>query len=242
MSRSASLLIVIVFLIIGFSGCVSGTDKTEEVVGIVENYAATHTYLEEDFFLCGDFAVDVWNIITTRGLNATIRVGNVNESTSMFTDYNHVWVTVEVRPGEWLAFETTTGYSVSREQNPLYYEGASFDSLADFREFNDLLKLRNFQARRVKKEVGISSVPCDEYNAAVILRDELQRKLDIANQTNQTSAENLADLQLEVDTHQKLADILEINCVGALDVYEGELGELADIDERIVAVLERVSG
>ena len=40
---------------------------------------ATHTYSEADLFVCADIAVNVWNMVKIKGINARIAAGNVNK-------------------------------------------------------------------------------------------------------------------------------------------------------------------
>jgi CheY-like chemotaxis protein len=108
---------------------------------IAEGYHNTHTYLgvqtgqSGDIYVCLDMAKDVWNMIKTRGINAALVVGNVNRTITTIEDINHAWVLAEVGPMDWLAIETTGGYVVTKEENPLYYTGMQFDTPADMMEY-----------------------------------------------------------------------------------------------------------
>ncbi|MCD6093106.1 MAG: transglutaminase domain-containing protein [Candidatus Aenigmarchaeota archaeon] len=114
--------------------------NTEIVKNIVKEYHKTHTYSKEDFFVCGDMAIDVWNLIKTKGINAKIIIGNIDNPDTNFTEYNHAWVLAEVEPFTWLALETTGGYIVYNETNPNYYKGYFFDNPSEFKKYLDLKK------------------------------------------------------------------------------------------------------
>ena len=111
---------------------------------IVAEYHKTHTYIEDDIFVCGDMASDVWNIVRTRGIAAKIQIGNVNADIESVLQSNHAWVLAEVSPGKWVALEATGGYVVHRNQNERYYHGHSFSNPRQLKEYSNLL--RQFQA------------------------------------------------------------------------------------------------
>ncbi|GAI65218.1 unnamed protein product, partial [marine sediment metagenome] len=53
-------------------------ENINTVTKIAEDYHKTHTYSFRDLFVCGDMAIDVWNQIKTKGINAIIVVGNID--------------------------------------------------------------------------------------------------------------------------------------------------------------------
>jgi hypothetical protein len=71
-------------------------------------------------------ANDVWNILKTKGINAKIRIGNVDKDNAKLFESNHAWVLAEVSADNWLPLETTGGYLVSVKDNPCYYRGWNF--------------------------------------------------------------------------------------------------------------------
>jgi hypothetical protein len=134
--------------------------KLAEVQRIAEEYHKTHTYSLNDFYVCSNMAMDVWNMIKTQGIDAKICVGNVKENISSYLDerdgvfnyYNHMdhaWVLAEVEPFKYIAVETTGGYLVwgnYSETNPdnvinqLYYTGTCFNTPNQFQNFIDARK------------------------------------------------------------------------------------------------------
>ena len=114
-------------------------EKIAIVKEIAEDYYKTHTYSKYDLFVCSDMAIDVWNLIKSKGINAKIYVGNTNKDNCKgLEDINHAWVVAETTPFKWLAVETTTGEIIF--DNKRYYLGYSFNSPKEFKKFIDLRK------------------------------------------------------------------------------------------------------
>jgi len=161
--------IIVISVFFGFllimSGCVydvpTEPDDTSSytlsnvdiVQNIVEEHYSTHTYSLVDFYVCTDSSIDVWNQVKTKGINAKICVGNIDEDISnyetnfeYFNHINHAWVLAETKPFTWVALETTGGYLVWGNnksggigiENELYYEGFCFDNPKEFKKFVDL--------------------------------------------------------------------------------------------------------
>ena len=94
--KKQNFLVLSIFIItILLSGCIEDEDSTttendyfisitpeEQNVKICEEaaqqYYETHTYVGNDVFDCDNMAIDVWNILKTKGINAEIAVGNVD--------------------------------------------------------------------------------------------------------------------------------------------------------------------
>jgi len=112
---------------------------------IVADYKSKNAYIgkqtgaKEDIYVCGDMAMAVWNQIRTRGIAALIMIGNVGEDMHSIFDANHAWVLAEVRPGLYLALETTGGFVEYESQNPKYYFGHAFANPKQLKEYVALL-------------------------------------------------------------------------------------------------------
>ncbi|HQD24557.1 MAG TPA: hypothetical protein PLU40_05985 [Methanoculleus sp.] len=125
------------------------SEKNIEIVtDIVEEYYKTHTYSKYDLFVCGDMAIDVWNMVETQGINAEIAVGNINDPDARWTEYNHVWVLAEVSPDGWLALEPTGGYTTHDDN---YYTGYFFENPNEFKEYLALIREYNAQISKIEK-------------------------------------------------------------------------------------------
>jgi len=116
-----------------------GETPIETAENIVKWYHETHIYTKYDFFVCSDMALDVWNMLKAQGIDALIQIGNVETGAENVTEADHAWVLAESSPGQYLALETTAGYLVWREDNPLYYQGWSFDNPREYKRFVELI-------------------------------------------------------------------------------------------------------
>jgi outer membrane murein-binding lipoprotein Lpp len=128
----------------------TGATPAQTAEKIVKYYQATHVYDTYDLFVCSDMAAEVWNMLKAQGISALIVVGKIDQSISDILQSDHSWVLAEVAPGDYLALETTGGVVVARSENPLYYQGWSFSSPADIKdydrkvwEYNIRVKLHN---------------------------------------------------------------------------------------------------
>ena len=107
-------------------------DKAKIVSDIVKDYHSTHTYSSNDLFICGDMAIDVWNMVKSKGINAKIMIGNVHKNTSDPKEFNHAWVVAEVEPFKWVALDPTAGIVTI---DKLYLQGITFDNPKEFKEY-----------------------------------------------------------------------------------------------------------
>jgi tetratricopeptide (TPR) repeat protein len=124
----------------------SASSNYIKVAMLMDDYHRKHKYLKEDFFVCSDMAIEVWDIIKTAGINAKLIVGNVErdiikyESTHEYiAKMNHVWVLAEVIPATWVPVEPTAGKIMHPQvQNfELYQKGSLFDNPRRFKEFSE---------------------------------------------------------------------------------------------------------
>jgi hypothetical protein len=118
----------------------------EQLQKIVRDYHATHTYSMDDLFVCVDMAIDVWNILKTKKINAKILAGRVDQDITHLNglehigQINHAWVVAEPQPGVAVPLETTGGYVVTPDKPNyrLYFEGTDFNNPKAFKEFIEL--------------------------------------------------------------------------------------------------------
>ncbi len=152
-----------------------GATPAETAGKIVKYYHDTHEYSTIDLFICSDMAGEVWNMLKAQGIDAVIAIGDTDSLVSDILQCNHAWVLAEVAPGEYLALEATGGYVITRSENAYYYNGWYFDSPADLKSHNELVREYNIR-------VGIIS---DIHNEAVAVAEEHDRS------TNPTIAAQL---------------------------------------------------
>jgi outer membrane murein-binding lipoprotein Lpp len=164
-----------------------GATPAETAEKIVKYYHETHVYSSYDLFVCSDMASEVWNMLKAQGINALIVVGNKDTAISNILDSNHAWVWAEVSPGEYLALETTGGFVVTGSENALYYRGWSFESPADLKNYNQLVR---------------------EYNIRVVIRNQIAAEdREVVEEHNQATNPTTADKLKAV--HEKLMELIE---------------------------------
>jgi hypothetical protein len=121
---------------------------------VLQLYHATHTYSETDFFVCADMAVDVWNMVKTKGINARIAAGNIDKPHADWKEFNHAWVVAEAAPRKWIALETTGGTLVTRDKNKNYYRGFFFTSPRGLKDYSERYRQGNKLLKRTKTLQG----------------------------------------------------------------------------------------
>ena len=142
----------------------TGDTVVETVTNIIEFYHDTHAYSKPDLFVCSDMASEVWSMLKARGIDARIVVGNIDVSIDDIVLSDHAWLLAEVDGGQYLALETTGGYVVYKDENPLYYRGWYFDSPADMKSYNDLIKEYNVRVEIINDLIARDNQVVDEHN------------------------------------------------------------------------------
>ena len=142
----------------------AGDTVLETVTNVVEYYHATHAYSVADLFVCSDMASEVWNMLKAQGIKSRIVVGNIDTRIDDILLSDHAWVLVEIDPGEYLALETTGGYVVYEEENSLYYRGWYFNSPADMKSYNALVREYNVRVEIVNQLILEDQQVVDEHN------------------------------------------------------------------------------
>jgi hypothetical protein len=142
----------------------TGATPAETAEKIVKSYHETHVYSAYDLFVCSDMASEVWNMLKAQNISAVIVVGNKDALISDILQSNHAWVLATVAPGTTLALETTGGRIVKKSENPLYYVGWTFNSPADLKSHNDMVKEYNTR-------VGFRNQINNEANKALVLHN-----------------------------------------------------------------------
>lgn len=220
--KKQNFLVLSIFIItILLSGCIEDEDSTttendyfisitpeEQNVKICEEaaqqYYETHTYVGNDVFDCDNMAIDVWNILKTKGINAEIAVGNVDLDEYDIDDWNHAWIMAEVAPNKWLAIECTGGYIVYKEDNPRYYYAHFFKNPKSLKDFNQLYRNYQIQLIEYNKAVYFYNALVEEYNSGdYYTKLYLQSGLEVAKLEMEEKARNLET------TFVKLEAILE---------------------------------
>jgi outer membrane murein-binding lipoprotein Lpp len=121
----------------------TGATPAETATKIVKYYHDTHVYSAYDLFVCSDMASEVWNMLKAQNISSVIVVGDVDVAITDILQSDHAWVVATVGAGDYLALETTGGYTVKKSEHPLYYRGWAFNSPADLKSHNDWVKEYN---------------------------------------------------------------------------------------------------
>lgn len=174
----------------------TNVDIVEE---IVRSYHETHTYMGPDIFVCGDMAMDVWNMVETEGINAEIMIGDPeNPRLTDLSKVTHAWVLAEVSPGKWVALETTGGF-ISYDDG--YYRGWSFESPREMRTYLSLIKQLNTQLKVVERATNDYNQKVSEYNSAVNRYNELSNQY--SRYAGRTSS-NPYEIQAAMDLYSQI--------------------------------------
>jgi len=174
------LLVLLLPLLIGCGVLSELIEKTpgETAVDIIEQYHETHVYSEYEFFVCSDMALDVWNMLKAQGIDALIQIGNVETGAENITEADHAWVLAEVSPGHYLALETTGGYTVWEKDNPLYYQGWSFDNPREYKRFVELRQEYNIRVTMIEQLTAKAQETYEEYEKEYDYYQELVSEYD----------------------------------------------------------------
>lgn len=206
---------------------------------IVEDYHKIHTYSVDDYFICADMAQDVWNIVDTQGLRAVLVAGNITDPGAGWKEYDHAWVLVEAAPRQWVALETTGGYLVYKNNNPLYYRGFFFANPKDLKTNMDLDRDYNNEVARSATMVSQYNAKVSEYTAE---RDYYHTILDSYNtkyagrNLTATQYQESLDVKNTIDTESQKLTLLKTELDQLTVTYNNEKQVMDDITAKITAL------
>ncbi len=118
-------------------------DLYNQISNISTNYACNTKYVsgEND---CNDMVVELWQILSNRGITSLIAVGNLDKSNESFLECNHAWLMVYSGEGAAAAIDTASAdiylweQVLSNPQYKQYWEGFLYkdpsDLLTDFKD------------------------------------------------------------------------------------------------------------
>jgi len=211
---------------------------------IVQSYHATHTYSESDFYVCADMTLDVWNMVETKGINARIAVGNVQNPQADWNQFNHAWVMAEVASDSWLALETTGGVVVRSDANKKYYRGFFFNTPKEFKEYVDLRKRRYDLSLRTKElEKELTNVR-REYE------QELRKHNSLIDEYNRTYADKRlsksrfkksTELRNRLNEQAMVVKKYEGRGQQLVGIINGNLEEVKEIDRQLARPIEQLN-
>ena len=143
-----------------------GDTTVETVTNIIEYYHDTHAYSKTDLFVCSDMAAEVWSMLKAQGIDARIVVGDIDIQIIDIMFSTHAWILAEVDDGQFLALETTGGYVVYENDNDLYYRGWYFNSPADMKSYNELVKEYNVRVSIINQVIAEDQAVVEAHNAS----------------------------------------------------------------------------
>jgi mannose/fructose-specific phosphotransferase system component IIA len=185
----------------------AGATTLETVTNIIEYYHDTHVYSKTDLFVCSDMASEVWSMLQAQGIDALIVVGDKEKAISDIIQSDHAWLLAEVEPGQYLALEATAGYAVYESENPLYYQGWYFDSPADMKSYNELVKEYNVRVEIRNQMVLEDQQVVDEHNQSTNPTEAAKLKAvhDMLEELILAQEAELLSIETEID---RLATVL----------------------------------
>lgn len=125
------------------------TNNYALIKSVLNDYRNDHTYTLKHSFVCVDMAIDVWNILATKGIKSKLMIGNIDKDISTerslmkyLGNMTHAWVLAEVSPSCWIPLETTGGFIVepSKTNYRHYNKGTIFDNPKQCKDFEDYRK------------------------------------------------------------------------------------------------------
>jgi hypothetical protein len=236
-SSIKGLLIIAQSKITELEGQVSVLKQQYEIIGetpvetaenIVKSYHETHIYSEYDFFVCSDMALDVWDMLKAHGINALIKIGNVETGAENITAASHAWVLAETTPGEYLALETTAGHAVWKEDNPLYYKGWSFDNPREYKRFVELKQEYNVRVDISNGLVNRVQTLFSEYEKELTRYQELLDEFNTKYAGHSVSLEAF-DFKDRIETQLAIMKEIEGRCNQLTDLIKKHTQELENI-------------
>jgi hypothetical protein len=134
-----------------------------EVTKTAKEYASTHTYRLEDRFVCIDMAIDVWNLLLTKGIKSYFTIGRSDDGligvslVEFIRKMNHIWLNVILSETELLIIETTTGevfipdpYKITK-----YCTGVYLETPAQVKEFEAQRQLAADRCKEANRVINL---------------------------------------------------------------------------------------
>ena len=105
---------------------------------LVTQYYQTHEYSKDDFFVCTDMALDLWNQCKAKNIKAYIVIGSLDKRYPNENEFNHAWVVTEPVPEKFVAMDATAG--IINLENERYYFGYYFENPKNLKNYQDFSK------------------------------------------------------------------------------------------------------
>lgn len=215
----------------------AGNTPDETAKRIVKLYYDTHLYSKYDFFVCSNMALDVWNMLQAQGVDAVIQIGSVENRVEHMPDSDHAWVLAETSPGSYLALETTSGFAVTKQENPLYYGGWSFDNPREYNSFVELKHEHNIRVGLMNQMIAESQQTYaqyeKEYSSYQALVDEFNTRF-----AGQPVSEALQDFDDRVNEQLNIVKELEGRYDQLNDLITGQQQQLDRVESDMYGLVD----
>ena len=160
-----------------------GATPADTVARVAKYYNQTHTYTATDMFVCGDMAAEIWNMLKTLGIKSIMVVGNIDTPSTDILQSNHAWLLAEVEPNTYLAVECTGGYTVTKAENPNYYQGWYYSTPETLKQYFDDVKEYNTRVDMANQVIAEDQTIVAQYNSngspsLLAVHNELTKLLD----------------------------------------------------------------
>lgn len=173
------------------------SELAQTLADIAASYHKTHSYMTNDngsrIYVCGDMACDVWDMVVSKGITASIMVGCVDQDISTLNQADHAWVLAELPGGDKLAIEATGGYVVHPADNKRYFFGCKFSSPREYRDFEHLQRQYNDALTKGQAAEQAYNKLAADYNSS-----DPARRMELRAQVQQDQIvlkERLSDLR-----------------------------------------------
>lgn len=181
-----------------------------ELQDLVTKYYETHEYSKEDFFVCTDMAIDLWNQCKVKGFKGYIVIGSLDKRFPQENEFNHAWVVIEPYPNQFIALDATSG-TVDLE-NERYYNGYYFLNPKGIKDYQDLSD--KYQNQILYYDIVIKRYN-EVYSDYVNSLSKLNNDVDAYNQKyagrllNAFHSENAMNLEIQIEAERFEVNRLE---------------------------------
>lgn len=141
----------------------TGATAKEIVTKLVKDYYDSHYYLK-NIYDCNNMASDLWDMLKKLNISSVIVIGSKDVVVTDILNTDHAWVMADLGNGEKLALDATGGQAITKEQNPLYYQGWTFSDPAALKANDDLKVAYNTRVNFINNLVAEINDAMNLYN------------------------------------------------------------------------------
>jgi hypothetical protein len=143
----------------------TGANTLETVTKMAKAYHDSHYYIR-DVYDCNNYAADFWDMLKQINISSVIVIGSKDKAVTDILASDHAWVLVDLGNGEKVVVDPTGGMVVKKADNPLYYQGWTFNTPGDLKANDDLKAAYNARVNVRNTLAAESNKALDLYNSA----------------------------------------------------------------------------